>query len=174
MQPSPADAALAPAQPQTAWARRNEPAARLRASRHTDWGILAVCLGVVLLAAMLRVNPTADGVVLGGIQLPEVCGAKKAGIPCPGCGLTRSFVLGVRLDPAAFRLHRLGPLLLLLVVAQVPYRAWRLWRVRRPEDLPPPAPPTFLGTWAFPALITAFVLNWAVSMAQQFLLHTGG
>ena len=44
---------------------------------------------------------------------------------------TRSFVLGVRLDPEAFRLHPAGPLLLLVLVAQIPYRWWRRRTVSR-------------------------------------------
>lgn len=152
--------------------RPRDPVARLRGRRHTDVALLLICVGVVLAAALLQVNPTQDGVVFGGIQLPEVCNAKKAGIPCPGCGLTRSFVLGVRLDPAAFRLHRLGPLLLLLVVAQIPYRAWRLWTVRRPEDLPPERPPARWTVWVFPALLVALLLNWGLTLAQLYLVKT--
>jgi len=152
--------------------RFGDPAQRLRANRQTDVWILGICLAVVLAAALLRVNAAADGVVFFGHQLPEVCNAKKAGIPCPGCGLTRSFVLGVRLDPAAFRLHRLGPLFLLLVVAQIPYRAWRLWRVRTPADLPPTGQRAGrVARWVFPALIVGLLLNWIVNLTQQFVFQ---
>lgn len=149
-----------------------DPAQRLRAHRQTDVWILGVCLAVVLAAALLQVNAAADGVVLFGHQLPEVCNAKKAGIPCPGCGLTRSFVLGVRLDPAAFRLHRLGPLFLLLVVSQIPYRIVRLYRVRTPADLPPAGQRAGrVARWLFPALILALALNWLVNLSQQFVFQ---
>jgi hypothetical protein len=81
---------------------------------------------------ILEPTPARDGVTLLGVRLPEVCTIKRLEWgECPGCGLTRSFVLGVRLDPEAFRLHPAGPLLLLVVVAQLPYRVYRLRRRRR-------------------------------------------
>lgn len=100
--------------------------------RAVDRDILLVAVGVLLLAAALQVTPARDGVTLFGWRLPEVCTAKRAlGVECPGCGLTRSFVLGVRGDlGAATRLHPLGAVLLLFTASQVPYRAARLLRGR--------------------------------------------
>jgi len=97
-----------------------------RRGREDDVAILAVALVVIAAAWMLDVTPAQDGVSLFGLQLPEVCGARRWGGECPGCGLTRSFVLGVRGDLEAFRLHPGGPLLLLLLVSQVPLRGARL------------------------------------------------
>lgn len=103
-------------------------------AREVDRDVLVIALLVLGLAALLQVTPARDGVMLFGWRLPESCGTKRfLDIGCPGCGLTRSFVLGVRGDPEAFRLHPLGPALLLLVVAQVPFRAARLLRARRLE-----------------------------------------
>lgn len=106
-----------------------EPARPARPSARTvDREVLAVALVVLLLAAALQVTPAKDGVILLGWRLPEVCGSKRLlGVDCPGCGLTRSFVVGVRGDLAeATRLHPLGAVLLLFTAAQVPYRAARL------------------------------------------------
>lgn len=93
---------------------------------------------LLLLAALLQVTPAGDGVTLFGHRLPESCLVKRtSGSRCPGCGLTRSFVSGVRLDPASFRFHPLGPLLLVLVAAQLPYRGYRLWRSEPAQDAEP-------------------------------------
>lgn len=100
--------------------------------RAVDRDILIVALGVLLVAAALQVTPARDGVTLFGWRLPEVCTAKRVlGVGCPGCGLTRSFVVGVRGDLAgATRLHPLGAVLLVFTASQVPYRAARLVRGR--------------------------------------------
>jgi hypothetical protein len=91
-----------------------------------DAFLLAVCGAVVLAAVVL--TPGADAVSWFGVEIPVVCGFRRfTGWPCPGCGLTRSFVFmahGQLL--AAFRVHALGPLLFAVVASQVP---WRLYRV---------------------------------------------
>lgn len=98
--------------------------------RTVDRDILVVALAVLLAAAALQVTPARDGVTLLGWRLPDVCTTKRAfGLGCPACGLTRSFVVGVRGDlVGATRLHPLGAVLLLLTASQVPYRAARLLR----------------------------------------------
>lgn len=84
--------------------------------------VLGVCLG--LLGAALVPAPVAPGGDVGlsiaGVRLPEVCGFKRVtGIPCPGCGLTRSWVSALHGDlRASFAHHTLGWLVLAYVVAQ--------------------------------------------------------
>lgn len=80
---------------------------------------------------LLQPTPANDGLTLLGVRLPESCGAKRLGASCPGCGLTRSVVLAARLEPAALALNPVGPAVLLLLVGQVPWRLWRLARLRR-------------------------------------------
>ena len=127
----------------------------------TDWGILylwhrgtpltgfehlwilglAVCaiLGSFLLA------PSAQGglelpIPWSGTSLclPEACISQRVlGMPCPGCGLSRSFVaLSAGDVTSACRFHPLGPLVYLLCWLQIPYRigeylgaskSWRFW-----------------------------------------------
>lgn len=121
------------------------------------------------LALLLQVTPDGQGVTLFGWRLPESCLVKATtGGSCPGCGLTRSFVSGARLDPAAFRFHPLGPLLLLALVLQIPYRAYRIWGRRRAggADLPSarvPSPWRAMGVIA--ALILLFVGVWGARQA---------
>ena len=100
-------------------------------ARRVDAVWLVISALVVGLAFALQVTPDGAGVTLAGWQLPELCLVKRSGGTCPGCGMTSSFVRGVRADPAAFRFHPAGPLLLLFVVAQLPYRGYRLLRPRR-------------------------------------------
>jgi hypothetical protein len=116
----------APAKPESdrAWER---PTSHL-ADYHRLCLVLAV--GVLLLAALLRVRPD-QRVAFGlfpGLPLPEVCQSKVLlGLECPGCGLTRSFIhLAHGNLASSFAAHRLGWLVALLVAAQIPYRLWAL------------------------------------------------
>jgi hypothetical protein len=109
-----------------------------RVQRQNDRDLFLLSLAVILVAFSLQVTSARDGITVFGVQLPEICGMKRMGWgECPGCGLTRSFVLGVRLKAEAFRLHPAGPILLLVVAGQIPYRGWRWWRqrTRRREGL---------------------------------------
>ncbi len=96
----------------------------------TDAIILVACVVAVTLAVLLRPTPDLDGLTLFGNRLPEACGFERLGAKCPGAGLTRSFVLGIRADPRAVSMHPGGVLLLLLAIAQIPYRAWRIRSTR--------------------------------------------
>lgn len=72
----------------------------------------------------------SEHVSVFGFDVPVLCTWRRlTGLPCPGCGLTRSFVLLAHGQVlAAFRANLLGPLVFLLVASQVPFRAWRLGR----------------------------------------------
>ena len=130
-------------------------------SRRVDAIWLAISVLVVGLACALQVTPDAGGVTLGDWRLPELCLVKRSGGTCPGCGMTRSFIRGVRGDPAAFRFHPAGPLLLLFVVAQLPYRTYRLLRPR-PAPLAEPDWRTLVGAGLFSLLLLG---AWATRMA---------
>jgi hypothetical protein len=101
---------------------------------------------------------------LFGWRLPEVCAVKRAGGRCPGCGLTRSFVSGVRADSRAFGFHPAGPLLLAFIVAQIPYRGARLLarRRRRARGEPEPAarPPGWGVALLGGAVGVALLVTW--------------
>lgn len=101
-----------------------------RRERQSDLVMLVVCVGIV--AASIILTPSESVITLFGWELPGLCAFKNlTGMDCPGCGLTRSFTFMGHGDPRqAFDLHWLGPALYALVAAQVPYRAWRIWRNR--------------------------------------------
>jgi hypothetical protein len=74
----------------------------------------AACLAVVLLALAL---PARGLVFPGGRELPLCQFKRVTHLPCPGCGLTRSFIGMAHLDlPRAARFHPLGLVLFPLVL----------------------------------------------------------
>lgn len=81
-------------------------------------------------AGMTTLND--EQVALSGFErypLPTLCGSRWLGVQCPTCGVTRSIIelmhgnLG-----SSLAFHRLGWLILLFVVLQIPYRIVRLRR----------------------------------------------
>lgn len=100
------------------------------ARKHRE--MLVIALLVVVLAFVLEVRSEERVGVTGfpGLTLPPLCQSYAwFGIRCPGCGMTRSFVQLAHGDLAeSWRHHRLGWLLALAVVLQVPYRLLSLRR----------------------------------------------
>lgn len=105
-----------------------------------DLAVLVGCSAAVVVAALLTLEPSGKVAlpIGGGLAMPRTCMAKQmTGIDCPGCGLTRSFVaMGSGQFAAAYRVHRLGPLLFMLVFLQIPLRAYAILRgVRCPWEI---------------------------------------
>lgn len=129
---------------------------------------IAVVLAVFTLAGLL--SPTAGSTLMLpglGIPLPELCSFRSfLGVDCPGCGLTRSFVLAVRLRFAdAWAMHPLGTLLVIYLAASVPQRLWRLQRLLTGK----PARSTVIGELALIfCFILAAYLRWTVLWLEQW------
>jgi hypothetical protein len=95
-------------------------------------------LAILLLAYVLQHTSGTSTVSVVGWTLPPLCFfSSMFGRACPGCGLTRSFILAADGQWAqAHAVHPLGVASFLLVAAQLPFRAkqWidaragRLWR----------------------------------------------
>lgn len=106
------------------------------ASRRARWRqarghatLLVVALAVTAASLALEA-PDEEHVTFVGLRLPPSCLWRSTlGIPCAGCGLTRSFVALVHGEwSRAFAFHPLGPVLFALIWAQVPYRALHMWQ----------------------------------------------
>ena len=119
--------------------------------------VLIVCGGILLSAALL--TPSNEDLKIGPLTLPSICMLKNTtGVPCPGCGLTRSIVAAVDGDwRESFTYHRLGPLVVGFLVLQLLYRlswmglpSWRtqLNRVGKLLD------------WALIPLMVLLLINW--------------
>jgi len=83
--------------------------------------ILAACSCILLGAFVLA--PSAYGgfsIAVGKITLPETCIFKNLfGLPCPGCGMTRSITSAVHGDiSGSFSHHRLGLLTVIFILSQ--------------------------------------------------------
>ena len=130
--------------------------------------MIRVALAVIALSAVLRV--TADDTAIEmpgspGTRLPPICALKAfTGVRCPGCGLTRSFVAMAHGQVRrAARLHGVGPPLFVLLALQIPYRSYML---RRADSAPSPRPAR-LSRWLGWAFLAAFLVHWAVALAED-------
>lgn len=87
----------------------------------------------------MLLTPSTEAVFLFGWEVPPLCIFSAIfGVECFGCGLTRSFTyVGHGQFAEALALHKLGPIVYLLVLAQLPLRAWRLWQSRHPVGAGP-------------------------------------
>ena len=119
--------------------------------------ILAVCL--ILPAPGAGGNVRLPGI---GVEMPQLCMLKRQyGIDCPGCGLTRCFLaMGHLHVAAAWAFHPVGVVLFVAVVAQIPYRACQLRRLRKGR--------TELKHWTLQLplwlLVAAILGQWALRM----------
>ncbi len=111
---------------------------RSRPSTSPHWVFFTLSALVVVLGLLLSV-PGEERVYLpflNKVSLPGLCFAREyAGIPCPGCGLTRCFIsishgeLG-----RAWHFNPAGFLLFGMLLFQFPYRLVQIWRVRNGRD----------------------------------------
>ena len=131
------------------------------ANTHKTYLVLALVF--LILPAFLSFVPQDDrSVTLFSKDLPSFCLTHSLfGVQCPGCGLTRSFVLlthGRLREALGF--HRVGPILYLYFLYQVFYRIYALRR------LPGPLPKKLMLFQHYLALVIIglLILNWTVGL----------
>lgn len=115
-----------------------------------DFAIAGTALGCLGAALVVPAGTVEDG--------PVVCPFRLAtGLPCPGCGLARSWSAFAQGDPGeAFASHAFGPLLFVLTVAALVAVASSLLRRARPVDLA-----SLAGSRPALALASAWCVWWA-------------
>lgn len=98
--------------------------------------VLVGCCTVLAVLPFLVVRPDQRIAWTGRSDrpLPQLCAARRIlHVDCPACGLTRSLIhLAHGHWSDSFRLHRLGPLLALTLILQIPYRLLALRDSRLP------------------------------------------
>ena len=100
--------------------------------------VVALCAALLVVSASILIDPSREGATLFGVALPPMCALKTlTGLECPDCGLTRSFgFMGEGSPIEALKMHLFGPLLWIVVAAQIPYRLMILGRRLGPWNAP--------------------------------------
>lgn len=94
------------------------------------------CFGAVIvltMSAMMTVNDWGQVVFPGAsFPMPESCLTRRlTGMPCPGCGMTRSFIhLSHGRFAEAVAINAAGPLVYTVVILMIPWHGWQLWRMK--------------------------------------------
>jgi hypothetical protein len=152
--------------PGTEHARAGQVPATAGALHH--WVFLLLAGGIVVASTVLSVQGEHE-VVVPWINrpLPGTCTfLRVTGVPCPGCGLTRSFISiahGRLRD--AWRFNPAGILFFAVVAFQVPYRAWQIVRIRQGRD---EHRFTSFDQWTIVGLIGLLLVNWLVTVLTRF------
>ncbi len=113
-----------------------KPGRSKRKSKLTPYLIILILCSAILGGAFILKPSTSEAPHLhvGGITLPNVCiFLRTTGLPCPGCGLTRSIVAAAHGNLAlSLSYHRLGLLLLIYIILQFMFNLFYLvfpkWR----------------------------------------------
>lgn len=131
---------------------------------HVEMLVLAI---IVLGAACLLDVQLDQRVALKSfpsVVMPPTCLSREVlGIPCPGCGLTRSFVeLGHGRFFESLSQHRMGWILAFAVAFQIPYRIVVLHQ--RKNTLFNPV----LAKWISGVLIFLLFANWLWELPRFF------
>jgi hypothetical protein len=141
-------------------ATRREVIIRQRLDRHRF--VLGLSLAILLASFLLRLSDTEVVRVPGlNVALPPLCGSRNLfNAECPGCGLSRSFIALAAGDVArSIGYHRVGWVLALAVILQIPYRTLALRELRRNEIVDRNWP-----TWFGNFLIALLIGNWLLKI----------
>lgn len=130
------------------------------AATRVHWAFLALATAVLLAAFSLEVHHRDKVAVPGtNAELPGTCMFRRGtGWPCPGCGLTRSFISAAHgRFHDAWRYNAAGLLFLAVVIFQVPYRLYQIARIRHGRDA---HRFTRIDTWGLILLVIVLVVQW--------------
>ena len=155
--------------PPTALPATALPATALPATAGTlqHWVFLLLATGVVVASVLLHVRGEQEVVVPWiNLPLPGTCTfLRVTGMPCPGCGLTRSFISIAHGRPRdAWHFNPAGILFFAVVAFQIPYRAWQIVRIRQGRD---EFRFTSFDQWTLVGLIALLLVQWLVTVLTQ-------
>ena len=129
--------------------------------------VLMVCAGILFFAILFNpAQPGSPTLSFYSIRLPSTCTFHNlTGLPCPGCGLSRSLVAAVHGDIAgSYAFHRLGLVTLLYILLQFLYRMGLLISSKVTERV-------FGSGWllnrGFILLGVLFGMNWIFSLLRS-------
>jgi uncharacterized protein DUF2752 len=125
--------------------------------------MLGTSLFVLCAAFLLQMSESGTVHVAGlNFSLPPLCGSRAFfNVDCPACGLTRSFVALAAGDwQSSVRYHRLGWIIALAVIGQIPYRLLAL-RELRENKMVQRTWPFWLGN----LLIAMLIVNWLLRLS---------
>jgi len=126
-----------------------------------QWVFLLLSLTVMLGSLTFRVRHHTQVVVpIVNRALPGTCTFREiTGVPCPGCGLTRSFIsLGHGHMFEAWTYNPAGFLFFAVVAFQVPYRVFQIVRIHRGQRQHRFA---YFDSWVLIALVAVLLVQWA-------------
>ncbi len=132
------------------------------------WVFLVLATLVMLASFSFRVRNGEQVIVpLIDKPLPGTCTFRNVtGVPCPGCGLTRSFISighGQWLD--AWHYNPAGFVFFAMIAFQIPYRIYQIFRIRRGRHQ---HRFRYLDNWVLIVLVIALVLQWIYGRIVQF------
>ena len=159
--PVPADGA-APPEPPRPFQELVDEARRHRLYQQQKTFFIA-CLIVIGGSFLLTPAPPHGACVsVFGMNLPSSCPSMLFfHNPCPGCGMTRSFVSCAHgRFSESLQHHRVGPFFFLFVFGQIPYRLFLLWL--GPDHVP--AWNNALVNVFPPLFLVAILANWVFLM----------
>ena len=138
---------------------QNDTSSRFR--RHREMLAIACVAGILAFALQELPGGQVSFRGLTRIPLPQTCFSRSwLGLKCPGCGLTRSIIHLAEGDwEASWRNHRLGSLMAVVILLQIPYRLLALRRLDRPL-----IGPQWQVVLAY-ALIALLLGNWLFELA---------
>jgi hypothetical protein len=131
--------------------------------RGTHLAYLVIFSVLVAAPFLVAFDPAGDGrVVAGSVRLPGLCLSQELlHVSCPGCQLTRSFVLAAHSQwRESIRYHRLGLVLYGFFAVQIAVRAYYLHRGARPISPRLLAANHYLAV----AMIALLLANWGVGL----------
>jgi hypothetical protein len=137
--------------------------------------LLILAMAATVLVCSLILQPGVAGTLVlpipgtgAQVLLPGMCLSRGLlGIPCPGCGLTRSFVAFSLGDiQSAFHFNAMGPVLYIICLMQIPYRVAEYFQIGRSSTVWSRAKARFdLVTWF---VLAGLVVQWVVRILWKY------